>query len=211
MKILVSLIGFLVAVNAQGGFFAPGTQEPEWSLVAGSQPKDRSYEVRLYKAAKWVSTKIIGSSQRRAQSLGFQRLFAYISKSNSRGAEIAMTTPVRSEIHWNCNLIEYTVSFYIPAEFQQDPPKPSDPTVYIEERPDFVVYARQFEGFAFRPMFYEQRLELLRALERNQVQNIVLYTFETAQYNSPWDLVGRRNEVWIYNEENSPRGADRSC
>lgn len=36
----------------------------------------------------------------------------------------------------------FTVSFYIPEEHQADPPLPSDPEVFLENRKEFTVFVR---------------------------------------------------------------------
>lgn len=36
----------------------------------------------------------------------------------------------------------FTTSFYIPEEHQADPVKPSDPDVFIEQRPELTVFVR---------------------------------------------------------------------
>jgi len=47
--------------------------------------QDRSYEVRRYEAAKWVSTVVTTASWKAATSIGFKRLFRYIQGANDAG------------------------------------------------------------------------------------------------------------------------------
>jgi len=47
--------------------------------------QDRSYEVRRYEAAKWVSTVVTTASWEAATSIGFKRLFRYIQGANDAG------------------------------------------------------------------------------------------------------------------------------
>ena len=65
-------------------------------------------------------------------------------------AKIPMTAPVSMRIlpgeGPNCES-NYTMSFWIPSDFQEDTPAPSDPLLYIEERPGFEVVAKEFPGF----------------------------------------------------------------
>lgn len=37
---------------------------------------------------------------------------------------------------------QFTVSFYIPEENQDNPPEPTDPDVFLEHRKEFTVYVR---------------------------------------------------------------------
>lgn len=37
---------------------------------------------------------------------------------------------------------QFTVSFYIPEEHQENPPEPSDPDVFVEHRKEFTAYVR---------------------------------------------------------------------
>ena len=56
-----------------------------------------------------------------------------------------MTSPVTTYIQPgagpNCEST-FTMAFYIPPTFQENPPKPTDETVSIEERPEIRVFAR---------------------------------------------------------------------
>ena len=57
--------------------------------------------------------------------------------------KVEMTAPVTTWVEPgagpNCES-SFTVSFYIPAEHQANPPKPTNPTVFIEDRPQFSAY-----------------------------------------------------------------------
>ena len=37
---------------------------------------------------------------------------------------------------------QFTVSFFIPEEHQDNPPEPSDPEVFLEHRKEFTAYVR---------------------------------------------------------------------
>ncbi|ROT72786.1 putative heme-binding protein 2-like isoform X1 [Penaeus vannamei] len=41
----------------------------------------------------------------------------------------------------------FTMSFYVPAAHQDNPPTPTNPDVYIEERPELHIFSRRFQGF----------------------------------------------------------------
>jgi len=78
----------------------------------------------------------------------FGKLFNYLSRQNDKRANIAMATPVAVLIEPVAGRNDkgrdgkVTMSFYLPSEFQNDTPKPNDPEVTIEFRPEFKVIAR---------------------------------------------------------------------
>lgn len=72
----------------------------------------------------------------------FHRLFDYIDGNNMEGTKIDMTSPVTVFIKPgagpNCES-EFTMSFYIPAIYQETPITPKSEEVYIEDRKEFRV------------------------------------------------------------------------
>ena len=67
-------------------------------------------------------------------SKAFRKLFNYIDGQNSQGLKIPMTTPVTEKIFLSDSGSNFTMSFYIPSNLQNNPPLPKDSTVFIEER-----------------------------------------------------------------------------
>ena len=114
--------------------------------------------------------------------------------------KIDMTAPVTLRIipgeGPNCES-NYTMSFYIPAGFQEDTPTPTDPQVYIEERPGFEVAAlKPFGGYPDDQEFGERGAELYLLAEAAglPVKDVPLWT---ADYDGPGTIINRRNEVWL--------------
>ena len=106
---------------------------------------NQGYEERVYPARKWVKTQMQHTSKDDASSPMFWKLFNYISGQNDKKIKIAMTAPVSVFIEQAASPDEkstITMAFYVPASFQEDTPKPTDPDVSIEERPEFKVFAR---------------------------------------------------------------------
>ena len=64
--------------------------------------------------------------------------------------KIPMTSPVTYRIipgeGPNCEG-NYTMSFFIPMDLQENTPNPTDPDIYIEERPAVNVAAIRFPGY----------------------------------------------------------------
>ena len=74
----------------------------------------------------------------------FQKLFAYISGSNSNNENIDMTTPVSTKWH---QIDENTGNwdeecFFLNREHQSNPPEPTASDVYIVSRPAMTIYTR---------------------------------------------------------------------
>lgn len=78
----------------------------------------------------------------------FGKLFNYLSRQNDKRANIPMATPVAVYVEPVVGRNDkgkdgkVTMSFYLPGEFQSDTPKPNDPEVSIELRPEFKVIVR---------------------------------------------------------------------
>ena len=106
------------------------------------QFEERNYDGGM----KWVCT------ESKDDSGMFQKLYQYISGSNSENENIDMTTPVstkwhKGELHEEC--------FYLNNEHQANPPKPTSPDVYIVTRPAMTIYTR----YLF--LFYSANLQIL--------------------------------------------------
>ena len=129
----------------------------------------------------------------------FFRLFNYIDGSNNMNMKIPMTAPVSMRIipgeGPNCES-NFTMSFYIPSSLQEDTPTPTDPLVYIEERPEFEVVSKQFGGFPNDLKFSAEAAELYVLAEEEglSVKDVPLWT---AGYDGPSVIINRRNEVWL--------------
>lgn len=176
---------------------AVGLQSPKFTAEEKKQGQD--YEVRSYQAAKWVSTTVTGMQCEKAISTGFRRLFSYIQGSNQNKVKVDMTAPVTCHVvpgdGPNCES-KFTVSFYIPEEHQADPPAPTDPEVFVENRKEFATYVRTYGGFSNENMKREELLKLLESLKKDGVE-FVDNPYYVVGYDSPFKLTNRRNEVWI--------------
>ena len=58
---------------------------------------------------------------------------------------VDMTIPVTIKVEPgegpNCES-SFTMSFYLPVEYQENPPKPTNPALFVEERPELTVYVQ---------------------------------------------------------------------
>uniref|UniRef100_A0A8C5QFX2 Heme-binding protein 1 n=2 Tax=Leptobrachium leishanense TaxID=445787 RepID=A0A8C5QFX2_9ANUR len=177
--------------------FSSGLQSPTCTAL---ENEGSEYETRQYEAAKWVSTGIgTLNDWDSVTGSGFMRLFNYIQGNNEKKVKIDMTVPVTTFIQPGegpaCES-SLTMSFFIPNEHQEEPPKPSDVNVFIEERPQMTVYVRTFGGFTNAAKSQEQLLLLSESLKKDG-KSLDENVYYTAGYDSPFKLMNRRNEVWF--------------
>ncbi|XP_063688060.1 uncharacterized protein LOC134821275 [Bolinopsis microptera] len=102
------------------------------------------FGVRNIKAGNWVSTEMVEEDGEQKWVNAFIRLFAYIYGENDEEAEIPMTIPVLTKTYMNRDF-ENTYSsmhFYLPSEYQDNPPTPTNELVEIEEWIDTKTYYR---------------------------------------------------------------------
>merc|ERR1712188_246670 len=112
----------------QAPWFYHGLEGPAFVEVS----RTNNYVVREYPESYWSATTVTGKDLDAAGSEAFMRLFRYISGANAEGQKIEMTVPVlASVIPGDGPFCEenFTYHFYLPREFQTNPPKPSDPRV----------------------------------------------------------------------------------
>ncbi|XP_069829848.1 heme-binding protein 2 [Dendropsophus ebraccatus] len=181
--------------------FSTEIQTPKWTPV---ETPSSDYEVRQYEPAKWVSTEVTEVKDwDSAVSTCFMRLFGYIQGNNEKKVKVDMTAPVNTYTQPGAGPTcesTMTVSFYIPPEHQEDPPKPSESNVFITERPQITVYVRSFGGFTNNAKNQEQIQQLSECLKRDG-KLFDENNYYTAGYDSPFKLVNRHNEVWLIAEQ----------
>ncbi|KAK2717127.1 hypothetical protein QYM36_007311 [Artemia franciscana] len=158
------------------------------------------YEVRRYPQKKWVTTSMDAFTFEEVESPLFRTLFNYIDGGNEAGVVVPMTAPVTTLIipgeGPNCKQT-FRMSFFVPEEFQESPPVPTNQAVYIEDRPEIELYSRQFSGYASENDFITEGYSLYQLLEADAVADAQYAPWYMVGYNSPYDFVNRRNEVWF--------------
>ncbi|XP_070782102.1 heme-binding protein 2 [Enoplosus armatus] len=180
--------------------FSTGLQNPKYTA---DEKKGQDYEIRTYHDTKWVSTTLSGMEWDAAMNAGFRRLFSYIQGNNHNKVKVDMTAPVTCRVDPGAGPAcesQFTVSFFIPEEHQDNPPEPSDPEVFVEYRKEFTAYVRTYGGFSKENLKREELVKLLESLQRDGVP-YVDKPFYAAGYDSPFKLTNRRNEVWVLKKE----------
>ncbi|KAM9393654.1 heme-binding protein 2-like [Pholidichthys leucotaenia] len=200
MLFLSGLVCFFMILTAEARVgnssqidFCTETQE---CLLFDVICESAEYEVRHYNSVKWVSTNDTSISERVATVKSFYRLFQYISGKNELGVKIEMTTPVVVRVP-KVSFFEhgtYTMSFLLPSEYQEDPPKPTNDKVYIHSTPDMKMYVKSYGGMMF-PTAKRMSEKLVKALDSSKATYKTGYYYRVG-YNSPFTFLERHNEVW---------------
>ncbi|XP_068678314.1 heme-binding protein 2-like [Montipora foliosa] len=172
-----------------------GSEGPRFKVLE----KNEDYEARLYERSARVKTRFEEGNLENSSSAGFWRLFNYIRGENEGGHKIAMTVPVNSQVDLGegDKCVGFTMGFYVPSEFQADPPLPKENTVFHETDESRVMYAAHFGGFAKEKDWKENVAKLKAALERDG-KTYAKNKYMTAGHDPPFRLFGRHNEVLLF-------------
>ncbi|KAK9841012.1 hypothetical protein WJX81_005306 [Elliptochloris bilobata] len=161
---------------------------------------NEDYEVRTYAKGKYASTKIEGYLYSASLLQGFKRLFDYISGENEGSVKINMTAPVATKVEHGdgpfCKS-NFTVSFFVPFEDQEDTPKPTNPAVFLHDTPSATFFVSQYGGFGQDDITISLKANALADKLTTAGENFVEGLFFTAGYDPPFRLTGRHNEIWI--------------
>lgn len=136
--------------------------------------------------------------------INLHRLFQYIQGANLNWSRIAMTAPVLTSIVPGAGPLHsssYLVQFYLPLKFQASPPLPLPE---LKLKPcgweAHCVAVRKFSGFARDDKVIKEAEKLATSLSKFPLANSTSeggYAYAIAQYDSPFRLIGRVNEVWV--------------
>ncbi|KAF7654764.1 hypothetical protein LDENG_00065370 [Lucifuga dentata] len=161
--------------------------------------ENENYEVRHYGSVKWVSTDETSSFMWMAANEAFRRLYQHISGDNESGQKIDMASPVIVKIKNKFGKKDYIMSFLLPAEHQENPLKPNNSKVYINDMPDMNVYVRSYGGWMSSLADFVYSIILFLALVKDGATFKKDFHF-AAGYNSPMTIWDRHNEVWFVAE-----------
>ncbi|ROT78435.1 Heme-binding protein 2 [Penaeus vannamei] len=89
----------------------------------------------------------------------------------------------------------YQMCFYIPAAHQLEPPKPTDPNVYIEVRPRLTVAARTFGGWVSKMREWVTRKDDLERDLKAAGNRRRLHTFLRSWLRFPHEVQEPENGV----------------
>ncbi|XP_027343038.1 heme-binding protein 2-like [Abrus precatorius] len=154
------------------------------------------FEIRRYESIVLISNSPVqGDSLVGATRTGVERLFSYIHGNNSRKEQIEMTAPVITEVATG-NVSAFIVSFYLPKANQENPPSAEGLRgVRLKS-----VYAaiRQFGGFVTDSNVEKEVAALSASLSGTKWSSAIQKGgYAVGQYNYPFKLINRVNEIWF--------------
>lgn len=156
------------------------------------------FEARDMPSSLWATTDVDMNAEDGFLD-AFWRLWKYINKSNRRGVRMAKTVyMVKRYFMEGHKATSANMAFYIPADFQDNPPTPTDSSVSLEEWGEVITYSRAFGGErSGDEKFSKMQFRLLKkALEKANIAHDpeIRMTFE--------DIVPgcamQRNEVTLF-------------
>ncbi|NWW95090.1 HEBP1 protein, partial [Rhynochetos jubatus] len=162
------------------------------------QCEEAAYEERRYPAGKWACVTKGEPMYEQSISMSFMKLMRYICKENSVGCYLGMTVPVLNEIRLTKEGTELerevVTAYYLPGEFQQNPPLPVDPEIRIIERAPLRVITRVFYGMTTEETILREISLLWELL--GSTDAVLRETYIVAAYENP-SIPQRRNEIWF--------------
>ncbi|XP_031960151.1 heme-binding protein 1-like isoform X2 [Corvus hawaiiensis] len=168
---------------------------PAYSLAGCDEV---AYEERRYPAGKWACVTMGEPLYEQSISMSFMKLMRYICKENSVGCHLGMTIPVLNEIHLTKEGTklerEVLTAYYLPGEFQQNPPVPMDPEIHITERAPLRVITRVFYGMTTEETILREISHFWELL--GSTDSVLQETYIVASYENP-SIPQRRNEIWF--------------
>ncbi len=149
------------------------------------------FEIREYPEMFVAKTKLKSSSYETNSRQGFRRIAGFIFGGNQKNQQISMTSPVIMDMKESAEM-----SFIMPEGITpSNVPEPNSSDVILEIRPKQTVAVLFFDGWASSEKLKSKRKELSNLLTKNGIEHEMEFTY--LGYDSPMQLVGRRNEILI--------------
>ena len=124
-------------------------------------------------------------------SSNFPVLANYIFGGNKDNTKMAMTSPVLYNMSNKSSF-----SFIMPKQFEiNNLPSPNTDKIFFETVKNQCVAVMEFSGFANEKNCAVKHLELLNILKKNNIAHN--NDFMIAVYQPPYQLINRKNEIWI--------------
>jgi hypothetical protein len=145
-------------------------------------------EIRKYRESVNAS---YYSKEKEERNNYFKNLAAYIFGDNTENASIDMTSPVTMKLYGNKEMI-----FRMPSNYTLDNlPKAKNPKINFMTIASCTKAAIQYSGYSNQNIEAKKIQELKNILERENIKHD--NKFELLVYNSPFEILNRRNEITI--------------
>ncbi len=164
------------------------TEEQKYRVVQS----DKDFEIRFYPSTTLATVYSEVDTYKELSGAGFRTLVGYIFGGNETDTKISMTSPVQMTIDEKRS----SMSFVMPSAFNEENlPKPNNSEIKIEKTEDEYVAAIRFSGYASDDDIKKYSEKLKKLLDH---KGIIFYgKFRFLGYNSPYDFIGRRNEIVV--------------
>lgn len=187
LYLLITLAILFIASQIWAKVLSANIEMHEYEVLAEMD----GIEIRKYAPATFSYVTLNVDNYDQGSSMGFRKLAGYIFGGNQRQEKIAMTSPV--EMAMDTMMV---VKFMVPAKYNmEDLPTPNNKEVRFVEQPERIVAAIRFSGFANDEKIARYREQLTVVLNQNGLSYDGEFSF--LGYNSPFDLINRRNEVIV--------------
>ena len=185
-KLLYASLFILILITTMSLFSRDKTPQVPYTVLR----QDGNFELRQYGTVLYASVEKNGHMMDMGNT-GFRELAGYIFGGNQASQKIAMTAPVNFE---KTTDTETRMSFSMPEGFQLSSlPKPESRGIQLHETQPRKMAVLRFGGFASNNKIDEKAAELREWLRKENIRWKEPVIFMA--YNSPWTLIGRRNEV----------------
>ncbi len=190
MKATIIIVSFIVVIILITGIYTMTKAKTETQKYEVLYTRE-NFEIRFYPEAILATVEMNGTYDNSRNS-GFQVLAGYIFGGNEENSQIAMTSPVRMSGNEKLN----TMSFVLPSKMEFDNlPEPKDKRILLHKSKPMYTASVQFGGYANETEIAKHREKLAEILKQLNVQHTS--QFEFLGYNSPFDMINRRNEVQV--------------
>jgi len=175
-------------------------ENAEYKLVSNVTARDGyTYEERVYPAAKWACTaRTIPRTESSPTRSMFMDLFRYFAGDNVDRKEIELTVPVNTFVQQRENDVTfYETCLVLPSKSREAAPKPTNPSVFLDDKPDRVVLTRRVSGYFVSDVAWEEESVTLKKMIKEKDPEADFSGYYRNGYDAPMRLFNRRNEVWF--------------
>jgi len=156
------------------------------------------YNERLYHANKWACTaRSVPKTESSPTRSMFLDLFRYYAGDNADKKEIDLTVPINTFVQARENdVIYYETCMVVPAKSRSAPPKPNNPSVFIEDKPEMVILTRKVSGYFITDNAWEEEALALKKVLKEYEPEAQYDSYYRNGYDAPMRIFNRRNEIW---------------